>query len=145
MLPMVSVSLTSFLNLTMILYFTAKFNYTVPGTLYNYTKFDITTTTVTTVTTPTDSTSDSTNITLNINVKVTSIYNDNTVTFDTPFYVMAGLGGGILILTFCIIIVCICFCLHVRLGRRKRQMLTITADNVYTMEGDEQPWQQNGK
>ena len=127
------------------LYFTAKFNYTVPGTLNDYTKSDITTTTVTKFIVPIHSRSDSTTTTLNINVTVTSIYNDNTVTFDTAFYVLAGLGGAILILTFCIIIMCICFCLHVRLGRRKRQMLIITADNVYTMEDDEQPWQQNGK
>ena len=73
------------------------------------------------------------------------VNNDNTVTFDTPFYMLAGLGGGILILTFCIIIMCICFCLHiptVPLGRKKRQMLTFTADNV---EDDEHSWQQNGK
>ena len=122
------------------LYFTAKFNYTVPGTLYDYTKIDITTTTVTTVTTPTDSTSDSTNTTLNITVTVTSIY-DNT--FDATFYVLAGLGGGSLVLTFCIITMCTCICLW--LARRKRQVLIFTADNVYTVEDGEQPQQQNGK
>ena len=67
-------------------------------------------------------------------------------TLDTDLgviYVLAGLGGGILILTLCIITVCIYFCL--RLARRKRQVFTFTADNVYSMEDHELPQQQNGK
>ena len=58
-------------------------------------------------------------------------------------YVLAGLGGGILILTILVITVCtIFFCLQ--LAKRKRQMLTLTVDldpphNVYTLEEDEQP------
>ena len=94
---------------------------------------------------PIHSRSDSTTTTLTINVTVTSIYNDNTVTFDILFYVLAGLGGAILILMFCIIIMCIRFCLHiltVPLGRKKRQMFTFTADNV---EDNEHSWQQSGK
>ena len=58
-------------------------------------------------------------------------------------YSLAGLGGGSLFLTFCIIAMCTCVCL--RLARGKRKLLTFTADNVYTMEDDEQPQQQNGK
>jgi hypothetical protein len=56
-------------------------------------------------------------------------------------YVLAGLGGGILILTILVITMCtIYFC--VWLPKRKRQLLTLTAappHNVYTMEDDEQP------
>ena len=71
----------------------------------------------------------------------------DNATMDTDLgdvYVLAGLGGGILILTFCIITVGICFCLQ--LTRRKRKGFSAsTADNVYTMEDNEQPQQQNGK
>ena len=120
-------------------FFTAKFNCTVPGTRYKFTKCNITTV-ATTVATHTDSTSDSTTITPNVTVtsKYTSLNNttsDTTAKLET-FYVLAGLGGAILVFIFCIITMCICVCLW--LARRKRQVLTFTADG-------EQPQQQNGK
>ena len=121
--------------------FIAKFNCTVPGTLYGFTECDITS--VTTIVTPTDSLSD---LTTTLNIIVTSIYttlNVNPLHTDPEgIYVLAGLGGGILVLMFCIIMLCVCFCL--RLARRKRQVLTFTAENVYTMEDNEQPQQQHG-
>lgn len=67
----------------------------------------------------------------------------DTVTKFEDFYVLAGLGGGILVLTLCVIIMCICVCLW--LAKRKRQGLTFTTDNVYTIEDDGQPLQQSGK
>ena len=72
---------------------------------------------------------------------VTSVFTeDNNL---EAFYMLGGLGGGILTLTFCIITVCICFCL--RLARRKRKEFSAsTVDNVDTMEDNEQPQQQNG-
>ena len=99
--------------------------------------------TVTTTSMPTDPLiSDSTTTTLNM--IVTSIYTtqnaNNLYTNLDGFYVLAGLGAGILVFTFCIIAVCICLCLQ--LARRKRQLLTLTAENVYTMDDGEQPQQQ---
>ena len=87
--------------------------------------------------------SDSTTTTLN--TIVTSIYTtqnaNNLYTNLDGFYVLAGLGAGILVFTaFCIITVCIYFGLQ--LTRRKRQLLTFTAENVYTMDDGEQPQQQ---
>ena len=86
--------------------------------------------------------SDSTTTTLNM--IVTSIYTtlnaNNLYTNLDGFYVLAGLGAGILISTFCIIAVCICSCLQ--LARRKRQLLTFTAENVHTMDDGKQPQQE---
>ena len=87
--------------------------------------------------------SDSTTATLN--TIVTSIYttqnaNNYLYTNLDGFYVLAGLGAGIFVCTFCIIAVCICLCLQ--LARRKRQLLTLTAENVYTMDDGKQPQQQ---
>ena len=91
----------------------------------------------------TDSTSDSTT-TLNKITTVTSIYTTliNANPSHQAYYVLAGLGGGILVFIFCIITVCICFALQ--LARRKRQVLTLTEENVYTMEDSEQQQQQHG-
>ena len=64
-----------------------------------------------------------------------------TITDLDVIYVLAGLGGGILILIIMVTTMCtIHFCL--RLAKRKRQTLTVAPDpphNVYTMEEDEQP------
>ena len=74
---------------------------------------------------------------------ITSEPGDEPVIADLDvFYVLAGLGGGILILTILVITMCIYLCL--RLVKRKRHTLTITVapdppHNVYTMEDDEQP------
>ena len=136
---MVRLSKISILVVTLSLYFIAKFNCTVPGTLHDFTNCNITT--VTMVSLPTDSASDSTTTTQNI--IVTSIYTTlNANPLHQAFYVLAGLGGGILVLTFCTITMCIYFC--PRLTKRKRQVLAFTADNVYTMEVDEQSQQQHG-
>ena len=109
------------------------------GTLHDCN--DITTYTVTTVSMPTDTTSDSTMTTLNLTA--TSIHTTlNANLSHHAYYVLAGLGGGILVIIFCIITVCICFALQ--LARRKRQVLTLTEENVFTIEDDEQPQQQHG-
>ena len=76
-------------------------------------------------------------LTTSIHTKFNSTTLNNNL--EATFYVLAGLGRGILILIFCIITICICFCLQ--LARRKRQVLIFTADNVYTREDDEQPRQ----
>ena len=119
-------------------YFTAKFNCIVPGTLLDY-DCAITTFTARTISMLTDSISDSTMT--NLNLIATSIHTTfNTNPSHQAIHVLAGLGGGILVFIFCIITVCICFCL--RLARRKRQVLTFTAENVYSMDDGEQPQQE---
>ena len=67
---------------------------------------------------------------------------DPIIIYLNVVYVLAGLGGGILILTISVITMCIYFCL--RLAKGKRQVITLTTappHNVYTMEDDhdEQP------
>ena len=66
---------------------------------------------------------------------------DEPMITDLDFiYVLAGIGGVILILITLVTIVCIFMCL--RLAKRKSYMLTLTAappHNVYTMEDDERP------
>ena len=87
----------------------------------------------TTVTMPINNSSDSDLTTTTLNIIATSTYVTlNANPSHQVFYVLGGLGGGILVFTFCIIMVCICFFLQ--LARRKRLMLKFTAENVYTME-----------
>ena len=87
---------------------------------------------------PTNNSSDSDLTTTTLNIIATSTYVTlNANPSHQAFYVL-----GILVFTFCIITVCICFFLQ--LVRRKRQVLTFTEKNVYTMEDSEQPQQQHG-
>ncbi len=73
---------------------------------------------------------------------ITSESNEKPIIADLDvIYVLAGLGGGILILAILVVTMCTIY-FFVWLPKRKRQLLTLTAappHNVYTMEEDEQP------
>ena len=140
MLPMVRINFILLLIMTLT-FFAAKFNCTVPGTLYDFTEECNITTTVTTLTKTT-----STAIT---SVLISSTYttfnaSDNVSDTDQDpevLYVLGGLGGGILILIFSTTIMCIYF--GFQLAKRRRELLVVTAvppHNMYTQQQSE-----NGK
>ena len=116
--------------------FTAKFNCTVPGTLCNFIE-------ECNVTTTAAMSTEKTTTSVVPSLHTTTSKPDNNI-IDEPMmnfiYVLAGIGGVILILITLVTIVCIFLCLP--LAKRKSYMLTLTAappHNVYTMEDDERP------